>query len=97
MPKIYDAPPGFEMNPIGTAKERDKLRDENARLEARLTKLEAKLAEAEKDAERLDLLDEWIANSKARGFRWNTFLFFVDKSARRQIDAELAKGGNNDW
>jgi hypothetical protein len=59
--------------------------------------LEAKLAGAEADTKRIDLLDEWIANSKARGFRWNTFLFFVDKSARRQIDAELTKGGNNDW
>ena len=36
MPKIYNAPPGFEMNPVGYAVELRALRAEVARLRAEL-------------------------------------------------------------
>lgn len=45
------------------------------------------------DNDRIDFLERWVANARARGFVWDTFTFECKgPSVREQIDKQMQAG-----
>jgi len=45
------------------------------------------------DTERLDFLERWVASSRARGYKWDTFTFNMEgKTVREQLDEQMKAG-----
>lgn len=41
------------------------------------------------DTQRIDHIEAWSTNNKARNMHWNTFCFDVDSTVREQLDAAI--------
>ena len=52
----------------------------------------AQQAHAGADEARIDHMEQWLKDSAARGFMWNSYDLMTDKPVREQIDANMKSG-----